>query len=86
MERFYNKGFSIEERVEELFGRVCFYHRKGKGSPLKYQNPLHPKDVDPKDKKQVERCIKDQIAYAECIASGPTSPFNHPLVIRTHRE
>jgi len=48
--------------------------------------PLHPKNVDSKNKKQVRECIKDQIAYAKILESSSSSPFNHPLVKRTHKE
>ena len=89
-----NFSFSIEDKIRDLFGEVCFYNGSGKGgsmenkiSPLKYKSPLHPKNVDPKNKEQVERCIREEVAYAQMLeTSATTSPFTSPLVQRTHRE
>ncbi len=80
---------SDEEVKESIFGikspRKTLFPR----SLIDYirpQSPLHPKDVNPKNTKQVKKCFKEQIAYAEMLESSSHSPFTHPLVQRTHRE
>ncbi len=88
---FYNKSLvSFEDKIINLFGEVCFYNggkKQGGGlDNLMIQSPLHPKNVNPKNKKQVEKCFRDQIAYAEMLENSSSSPFTHPLVQRTHKE
>ena len=93
IEDYYRGNFSLEDHIKKLFGRVRFYNKNQKGgsierknSSLKYKSPLRPKNVDPTNKEQVERCFSEKIAYATMLEVSSSSPFTSPLAQRTHKE
>lgn len=48
---------------------------------------LHPKNIDSKDVKQVQACIKETIMYADLLKGNFSgSPFLKTLTQRTHKE
>ena len=80
--------FSLEEQIERLFGRVCFYKRKrkrrivdNKESSLKGVNPLRPRDV--KTYKQAERFVKEKITLAKLPKERI---YRHPLIYHPYKE
>ena len=89
MERYYSRGSSIEERIEGLFGRVCFYSKdkirtsrgENKKSSYKSENFLLPEDI--KTKKQAGKFIAQRVAFIEL--SRPEFA-KHPLIYRPYPE
>lgn len=49
-------------------------------------NALDPNKIDANNPEEVSNYIHELIKYGEHIKNSSTSPFNHPLNIRTYTE